>query len=110
MEHYAREATQYGLHLELLGKDELHRRYPFFGPEVVAGSLSPTDGHANPRLAAPAFGRAAVRAGAHVVENAEVLSLSKDGADFRAVCADGREFRAPTMLVLPAARGGENGG
>ncbi|MFO0114634.1 MAG: Holliday junction branch migration DNA helicase RuvB, partial [Betaproteobacteria bacterium] len=41
----------------------LRDRFPFLGPEVRAGSYSPTAGHANPRLAAPAFGRAARRAG-----------------------------------------------
>ncbi|HWW71992.1 MAG TPA: FAD-binding oxidoreductase, partial [Duganella sp.] len=56
-------------------------------------------------LAAPAFGRAAARAGAHIHENTEVKSLSKDGVDFRAVCADGREFTAPVMLVSSGAWG-----
>lgn len=105
MEVYAREARDYGLKLELLSTTAMRSRYPFLGPEVVAGSLSAEDGHANPRLAAPAFGRAAARAGAHIHENTEVKSLSKDGVDFRAVCADGREFTAPVMLVSSGAWG-----
>jgi sarcosine oxidase, subunit beta len=40
-------------------------------PGVVAGPLSPDDGHANPRPAGPAFARAAQRAGAKVIEYAE---------------------------------------
>lgn len=103
MEVYAREAREYGLELELLSKAALRSRYPFLGPEVIAGSLSAQDGHANPRLAAPAFGRGAARAGAHIYENTEVTTLAKDGEDFRAVCADGREFRAPVMLVSSGA-------
>ena len=105
MEVYAREAREYGLELELLSKAQLRSRYPFLGAEVIAGSLSAQDGHANPRLAAPAFGRAAVRAGAHIYENTEVVTLVKEGEDFRAVCADGREFRAPVMLVAGGAWG-----
>ena len=42
-------------------------RFPFLGPEVTAGCYAPHDGHANPRLAAPAFGRAAVREGARTL-------------------------------------------
>jgi sarcosine oxidase subunit beta len=103
MEVYAREAREYGLDLELLPTAALRRRYAFLGPQVIAGSLSAQDGHANPRLAAPAFGRAAARAGAQIHENTEVKSLAKDGEDFRAICADGREFRAPVMLVASGA-------
>lgn len=103
MEVYAREAREYGLELELLAPSALRQRYGFLGPDVIAGSLSAQDGHANPRLAAPAFGRAAARAGAHIYENTEVKSLAKDGEDFRAICADGREFKAPVMLVASGA-------
>ncbi len=64
LETYARDARDYGLELELLGRNALRERFPFLSPDAVAGSYSPQDGHANPRLAAPAFARAARRAGA----------------------------------------------
>jgi len=105
LEKYASECREWGLDLEMIGKAEIRKRYPWLGPEVIAGSLSPLDGHANPRLAAPAFGRAAARLGARIIENCEVLSLERDGLDFRAICADGREFRAPAMLVSSGAWG-----
>jgi sarcosine oxidase subunit beta len=106
LENYAREARHYGLDLELMAGAAMRKRYPFLGPEVQAASLSPRDGHANPRLAAPAFARAAVRAGATIVEQCEVLELEKDGLDFRASCADGRSFRAPAMLIASGAWAG----
>jgi sarcosine oxidase subunit beta len=106
LEDYAREARHYGLDLELIAGEAMRKRYPFLGPEVQAASLSPRDGHANPRLAAPAFARAAVRAGATIVEQCEVLALEKDGVDFRASCADGRSFRAPTLLIASGAWAG----
>ena len=68
IEAYAVEAKHYGLDLEILSGNLLRARFPFLGPEVKAGSYAPVDGHANPRLAAPAFGRAAARAGADVFE------------------------------------------
>ena len=64
IEDYATEARHYGLDLEIISGNALRDRFPFIGPEVRAGSYSPHDGHANPRLAAPAFGRAAKRIGA----------------------------------------------
>lgn len=105
LEKYARDAREYGLDLELVDGEAMRKRYPFLGPEVRAASLSPQDGHANPRLAAPAFARAAVRLGAQIAENTEVLEIAKRGNDFEASCADGRVFRAPTLLIASGAWG-----
>jgi sarcosine oxidase subunit beta len=98
VEKYASDARGWGLDLEIVGGREFRRRFPFFGPEVICGSYSPNDGHANPRLAAPAFGRAAI-------ENCEVLAVGKDGEDFRVETADGRTFRAPSALICAGAWG-----
>ena len=105
VEKYAKDARGWGLELELVGGSAFRRRFPFFGTEVICGSYSPNDGHANPRLAAPAFGRAAARAGARVIENCEVLAIDKDGEDFRVQVADGRCFRAPAALICAGAWG-----
>ena len=107
LERYAAEARDYGLELELLGRKALSARFPFLGPEPIAGSFSAHDGHANPRLAAPAFARAARRAGAQLFERTEILSVQKTGADFAAESRCGRSFRAPALLVTAGAWGGE---
>ncbi len=104
-EDYAREARHYGLDLEIISGNALRDRYPFLGAEVRAGSFAPRDGHANPRLAAPAFGRAAKRAGAAVFENTEIVRVEKDGGDFRVEAANGRTFRAPQLMISAGAWG-----
>ncbi|HSW04660.1 NAD(P)/FAD-dependent oxidoreductase, partial [Aquabacterium sp.] len=103
LEQHAHDVRPLGLDLELFSAEQLHKRWGIFAPGVVAGSLSPHDGHANPRLAGPAFARAAQRAGAEVVEHAEVLQVESDGADFVAHTADGRRWRAPQLLVACGA-------
>ena len=103
LEAYAAAARDYGLDLELVSHNALRERFPFIGPDAVAGSYSPIDGHANPRLAAPAFGRAAARAGVQLFEETEILTAEKDGADFRVESADGRVFRAPSLLITAGA-------
>jgi sarcosine oxidase subunit beta len=103
MADYARDARPLGLNLEMLAGTALQARFPFLGPEVLAGSYSAADGHANPRLVAPAFARAARRAGAMVHEQAEVSTVEKIGGDFHVVCRDGREFRAPVLLLAAGA-------
>jgi sarcosine oxidase, subunit beta len=103
MEKYARDARPYGLGLQMLSAQAVRERFPFLGPDIVAGCFAPFDGHANPRLAAPAFGRAAVREGAQVFENTEIVDIEKEGVDFRVTAADGRVFRAPAVQVSAGA-------
>ena len=103
MENYARDAQPYGLGLQMLTAQAVRERFPFVGPEIVAGCYAPFDGHANPRLAAPAFGRAALREGARVFENTEIVDIEKEGVDFRVTAADGRVFRAPVVQVSAGA-------
>lgn len=105
MVKYAEDAASFGIGMQMLGAKTLHERFPYLGPDITAGCYAPHDGHANPRLAAPAIGRAAVRAGARVFENTEMTSLEKDGEDFVATTADGRTFRAPVALVTAGAWG-----
>ena len=78
-DRYAHVAREYGLELEVLHGEAMFRRFPFLGREVLAASISPLDGHANPRLVAPTFGRAAARLGALIVENTEIVRVDKDG-------------------------------
>lgn len=107
MEDYAAKASEEGLDLELLSGNMLRERFPFLGAEVLAGSYSAMDGHANPRLAAPAFARAAARLGAQVIEDTKIVHAAKLGEDFVLEAADGRRFRAPTLLVTAGAWAGK---
>jgi sarcosine oxidase subunit beta len=107
VEQYAREALAYGLELEILDQRALRERFPYVGHEALLGSLGPVDGHANPRLVTPAFGRAARRAGARVEEQCEVTNIGKVGADFLVEARGGAQFRAPALLVASGAWAGD---
>jgi glycine/D-amino acid oxidase-like deaminating enzyme len=103
LEQHVRDVKPLGLELELFSAAQLQRRFGIFAGEVVAGSLSPHDGHANPRLAGPAFARAARRAGAEIVEHAEVMQVERDAQGFLVHTADGRRWRAAQLLVACGA-------
>jgi sarcosine oxidase subunit beta len=103
LEQHARDVKPLGLDLDLFSAEQLRRRWGIFGPDVVAGSLSPHDGHANPRLAGPAFARAAQRLGARVVEHAEVLRVERDRGGFVAHTANGARHRGEQLLVCCGA-------
>ncbi|HTR08977.1 MAG TPA: FAD-binding oxidoreductase [Paraburkholderia sp.] len=100
---YAEQARAYGLDLEVLDGAAMFRRFPFLGREVLAASISPRDGHANPRLAAPAFGRAAARLGANLVENTEIVRVEKEAGGFRVESATGAVWRAEQLLICAGA-------
>ena len=105
LEAYRDAARDYDLDLELLGKNALRERFDYLGNEALIGSFSPMDGHANPRLAAPAFARAAARAGARIVENAEVLEIDKIGEDFTVETIGGARYCAPVLQISAGAWG-----
>lgn len=105
LEAYARDARPYALELELFSGNALRARFPFVSPEAVMGSFSPLDGHANPRLAAPAFAWAARRAGAAVREGTEVVAIDKAGEDFAVETRAGGRFRAPMVQISSGAWG-----
>jgi len=77
LEAYAAAAAEFGLRLELLGRDAVRKSAPWVGPGVVGGSLCAEDGHANPRVVGPAYARLARRMGADVREHAEVASAAR---------------------------------
>jgi sarcosine oxidase subunit beta len=106
LETYAHDARPYDLDLDILSGNALHARFPFLSTAAVAGSHSAVDGHANPRLAAPAFARAARRAGALVIEGTEVIALVKLHEDFLVETCDARAFRAPIVQISAGAWGG----
>lgn len=105
LEAYAAAPEASQLDLEVIAGKALHERFPFLGPEVKGGSYAPHDGHANPRLAAPAFARAAIRAGARVEERTEVADVQKVGGEFQVTTTDGRLFTAANLLITAGAWG-----
>ncbi|WP_409262255.1 NAD(P)/FAD-dependent oxidoreductase [Pseudomonas putida] len=105
LEAYAAAPEAAQLDLQIYRGAELHRRFPFLGPDVKGGSYAPHDGHANPRLAAPAFARAARRIGARIEEQTEVAEVQKLAGEFGVTTTDGRQYRAAQLLITAGAWG-----
>jgi len=105
LESWAEGAAHYGLAAELIGRNALPARFPWLGREPLGASFVAADGHANPRLVAPAFGRAARALGAEVREHCEVTTVAKDGGRFRLETATGLRVRADSLLNVAGAWG-----
>jgi sarcosine oxidase subunit beta len=99
-------AAEHGLKPRMIGRNAIRAEHPYFGEEVVAGSLLEEDGSANPRLLAPALARAARAAGAELLERHPVTALAHDGARFLAE-AEGKGFAAPVLLNCAGFWGAE---
>jgi len=111
LERYREQSAAFDLGLQVLGRAELHRRWPWLGEVAVGGSLCPEDGQANPRLVSPAFARAAERAGARVLERTPLLALAHDGQRFVAEAGPNGQaawrLRAPQLINCAGAWAGQ---
>lgn len=93
----------HGIPVEVLGRAALRRRFPWLADAAAGASFCPDDGQANPRLAGPAFARAAVRAGAVIRQGAAVTAVESAGAGFVVQAADGAEVRAAVVVNAAGA-------
>jgi len=104
LERHARDVSQFGLELELIGGNRLRAEHPWIGGGVVGASLCAGDGQANPRLVGPAFARAAQRAGAEIREFAPVRLAAWTGAGFE-IEADGVAVSSRALVNAAGAWG-----
>jgi glycine/D-amino acid oxidase-like deaminating enzyme len=103
----SRQALQekWGLASQLLSAAEVRRIAPYLCESVIAAGYFPHEGHANPRLVAPAFARRAEGFGAAIQARTRVTGLVRDGAQWAVTVVD-REGRTRDVLadaVLNAA-------
>jgi sarcosine oxidase, subunit beta len=103
---YLDVARENGLALRMIGRNALHGEFPWLGPKVLAGSLAPDDGAANPRLLVPALAKTARLAGADIREGVEATAYHHDGDGFSVETASGARFRAPVLLNTAGYWGG----
>ncbi|WP_050478675.1 NAD(P)/FAD-dependent oxidoreductase [Herbaspirillum rhizosphaerae] len=102
---YRDMAATHGLELELLEPDALRRRYPWLGNQARGASLCAEDGHANPRLIAAAFARAAEQAGARLLQQSAVQDFHFDGNYFLLQNSRGVRVRSRFLLNCSGAWG-----
>ena len=101
LERYHTEGIAAGLDIELLGANELRRRFPWLGPHTCGATWSKRDGTANPRLATPAVARAARALGADLWQGICVIALEPVGERLRVVTD--RDFAVEAPFVVNAA-------
>ena len=73
-----RQQRESGLEIQMLYGDDVREVAPGVGEQVIAGAFCPTDGHANPIWTTKAFGAAAQREGATVLERTPATGILTD--------------------------------
>jgi sarcosine oxidase subunit beta len=73
--------SEHGIHVDLLDASDINKQFPYIGRGYAGASLCAQDGHANPRLVAPGFARAARALGAEIREQCQVqaICVSEEG-------------------------------
>lgn len=103
LEAYAATVRPLGLDVELIGGNTIRERFAWLPGDVAGASLCAEDGHANPRLVAPAFARAALAAGATVLENTAVIEARETGDGFAILAGEGIEIRSRLLFNCAGA-------
>jgi sarcosine oxidase subunit beta len=93
-------------HEEVVDQAELRRVLPAIAPHCVAGLICRSDGAADPFRTTQAFRRAAIAAGALVIEGEGVVSMAREGRLWR-VTGTRHTYRAGHVVNCAGAWGGE---
>jgi sarcosine oxidase subunit beta len=72
---------------------------PAISETVLAASYCPTDGHANPKMAVNAFGRAAIEEGVTIRTNTEVIEIVAEGGRVQGVRTSDDVIAADAVVV-----------
>lgn len=94
-----------GLRSKLLSATEVRRIAPYLADSVIAAGYFEHEGHANPRLVAPAFAQRALALGAEVRCQTRVTALERDGSQWQVALTDlgGATTEVGCRAVLNAA-------
>ena len=82
---------------------------PALAPTVLAASLCPTDGHANPTATVRAFAAAAERCGARILSETTVTAIDAAGGKVRGVRTDRGDIAADAVVVAAGVSTGRLG-
>lgn len=94
-----------GLELHLLDQRALQDVAPYVSDRMRGGGLCPSEGMANPLLAATAFANEAVRLGARVVSSCEVTGVSRTACGY-AVHTEQGDFTAKRIVNSAGIKAG----
>ena len=96
-----------GIPVELMGRDELQREFPFYRfDKILGGVLCMADGHASTMAVLQGYLTNAKRLGVIIHENTEVTAIGKDTANrFRIITTEGPLVSKAVVIAAGAYSG-----
>ena len=98
-ENWLQSVAHLGLDSQLLTPQQLAQRVPGGQGKWAGGIFTPSDGRAEPSLAASAIAKAAIAKGAIIIENCAVRTLSLKGGKVGGVVTEKGELCCEQVLV-----------
>ncbi|WP_455818301.1 NAD(P)/FAD-dependent oxidoreductase [Pseudomonas cerasi] len=98
-EAWLKSVEHLGLDSQLLTAQQIAARVPGGRGDWAGGIFTPSDGRAEPTLAASAIARAAIAKGVTIVENCAVRTLSLAGGKVSGVVTEQGEIRCEQVLL-----------
>ncbi|WP_424812254.1 NAD(P)/FAD-dependent oxidoreductase [Roseococcus sp. YIM B11640] len=102
-ERWGRLAKPFGIDTRMLSAEQAREMSSGSAEPWIGGVYSPTDGKAEPRLAAPAIARAAMRAGAAILQNCAARGLETTAGRVSAVVTERGTIRTQAVLLAGGA-------
>lgn len=92
-------ASSLGLDVKMISGEQAKEICPYLSDEVIGASWCPTDGHANPMLAALAYYRMARKIGVNFITGEEVIEIRKVNGKARKVITSHNVYEAETIIL-----------
>ncbi|MDX7951537.1 FAD-binding oxidoreductase [Lichenihabitans sp. Uapishka_5] len=102
-EAWLEQARPYQIDARMISGAELDRHVPGASGRWKTALFCPTDGRAEPQMAAPAMARAARRAGATILTGCAVRGLERSGGRVSAVVTERGRIRTTTAVLAGGA-------
>ena len=102
-EAWLQHGLAYGVESRMVSSKEINKLLPGSNEQWAGGLYTPTDGRAEPTIAAPAIARAARQLGARIFTRTAVRGIEKTGGRISAVVTENGSVQCSTVILAGGA-------
>lgn len=102
-EAWLQHGLAYGVESRMVSSKEINELLPGSNEQWAGGLYTPTDGRAEPTIAAPAIARAARQLGARIFTRTAVRGIEKTGGRISAVVTENGSVQCSTVILAGGA-------
>ena len=102
-EAWLQHGLAYGVESRMVSSKEINKLLPGSNEQWAGGLYTPTDGRAEPTIAAPAIARAARQLGARIFTQTAVRGIEKTGGRISAVVTENGSVQCSTVILAGGA-------